>query len=275
MQYILKLFLFIGENKINYMKILYVNPWVGEFGWEVAWWSPLIRGIAQKYEKVIIACRFNTIHLYEYATEIVKISACAHNTYQGKLLSKMPVDWGKNGDIVCPTLLYKKYNIRPTISIYKDLSLNIISNHNVDIMCAFRIGKDKKEYPIELCDILVNLLISSGYTVGCFGDPNNYCPDGIIDLRTQSLKEQCAILGNAKCAIGHSSGTIHLASFCKCPHITWHVDKPWLNAKTLINRYNKYWNPFNTLMKYMPTGIPAPEDVIKEIQKLIGEKNNG
>lgn len=265
-------------EKMETKKILYAGPWVGEFGWEVAWWNPLIRCMSNRYDKTIVACRKNSVYLYEYAAEIVEISACSTtaSSYLGRLLHPMPQKWGKDGVIVSPKLLHNKYakdnhSILIPEATCINLSSTTISKSNVDIMCNFRIGKDHKEYPPEMCDMLVNLLIDSGYTVGCFGSSNDYCPKNALDLRTHSLGKQCEILGSAKCAVGHSSGAMHLASFCGCPHITWHVKRSWLNTEAIISRYRKDWNPFNIPMHYMMNDVPQPEDVVKEIENLLNE----
>lgn len=257
---------------------LYVGPWIGEFGWELCWWSSIIRRISVQYDEVIVACRKNSSYLYEYATEIIEISACptTASSYLGRLLSKMPPKWGENGTIISPKSLYEKHkDNNHSILIPEALCINLspkmISKNSVDIMCNFRVGKDHKEYPPKMCDILVNLLLSAGYTVGCFGSLSDYCPEKALDFRNYGLEEQCAILGNAKCAVGHSSGAMHLASFCGCLHIIWHVKRPWLNVEMLTNRYRKYWNPFNTSMHYITNNIPQPEDVTKEIKKLLNE----
>ncbi len=259
-------------------KILYAGPWVGEFGWELSWWNPLIRGMSCQYDEVVVACRKNSVHLYEYATEIIEISTCptTASSYLGRLLTKMPLRWGENGDIVSPESLYMKYkrsnhSILIPEAICINLSPKMIPQNSVDIVCNFRTGKDRKEYPQEMCDILVDLLIAVGYTVGCFGTSRDYCPERALDFRNYNLKEQCAILGSAKCAVGHSSGAMHLASFCGCPHITWHVKRSWLNTETLIDKYRKYWNPLKTQMHYMTNNIPQPENVVKEIEEFLNK----
>lgn len=260
------------------MTILYVSPWTGEFGWEVGWWNPLIRGLARQYDQVIVACRSTSIYLYEYATKIIEIPAqttVTFNDHLERLLYKLPADWGHKGEQVEPKILYAYY--KPTGHLTsvldgRNLSLGTTSDKHVDIMCNFRKGEQKKkqkEYPLELCDALVRLLTQSGYSIGCFGGLTDYCPNETIDFRNNSLAEQCAILGTAKCAIGHSSGAMHLASFCRCPHIIWHVERIGLNPESLIRRYQNDWNPLATPIRYIPDAVPSPESVVETIKGFI------
>lgn len=256
------------------MTILYVNPWTGEFGWEVGWWNPLIRGLARRYDKIIVACRPTSIYLYEYATEIIEIPAqttVTLNDHLEPLLCKLPADWGHNGEQVKPKTLYAHH--KPTghstlVLDGRDLSLGTTSDKHVDIMCNFRRGK-QKEYPSKLCDTLVQLLIQSGYSVGCFGSLADYCPNETIDLRNNSLAEQCAVLGMAKCAVGHSSGAMHLASFCRCPHVIWHNGKHWIGEKLTIRRYQNNWNPLATPMRYITDEIPSPKSIAETIKSFV------
>lgn len=256
------------------MTILYVSPWTGEFGWEVGWWNPLIRGLARRYDQVIVACRPTSIYLYEYATKIIKIpehTSITFNDHLERLSYELPIYWGIRGDQVKPKILYAHY--KPTGHLTsvldgKDLSLGTTSKEHVDIMCNFRRGKQQKEYPSELCDTLVRLLVQSGYSVGCFGSSVDYCPNGTTDFRNKSLAEQCAILGTAKCAVGHSSGAMHLASFCRCPHIVWHVKQTGIDPEALRCRYQNGWNPLATPIQYICDNIPSPDKVVQNIKTL-------
>ena len=49
------------------MKTLYAGPWVGEFGWELCWWNPVVRHYAAEYDRVIVATHESSQYLYEFA----------------------------------------------------------------------------------------------------------------------------------------------------------------------------------------------------------------
>lgn len=86
-----------------------------------------------------------------------------------------------------------------------------------------------------------------------------------------------SILGNAKLCIGPSSGAMHLASLCGCPHIVISDSKKWnLGSKKGTNRerYETEWNPFKTETIVIDQyGWQPPVDIVlEEVKKFLERK---
>jgi hypothetical protein len=125
-----------------------------------------------------------------------------------------------------------------------------------------------KHYPADRCAEVVARLREAGLTVACYGGPDNYWFDDTIDLRGAPLEIQCAALGGARCALGPSSGTLHLASLCNCPHLTWSaIDR------SVAIRYQEPWNPLGTRVRFLTTPEPDPEEVYSGVLELMEDSN--
>ncbi len=254
------------------MKRVHFGPWVGEFGWELCIWSPYIRRMAKKYGHVIVSSRPTSRYLYEFADEFIGIEAKSRSGFGGSTVKKLQ-------KIVKAEHFVPGKNISRIMSSYEkdregDFEYRCLSpDHQIwvaDVMFAFRSNKKQggreKSYKKEECGRLVELFLKKGISVACYGGRDNYWFEGTVDIRGAALEEQCSALSVAKCAIGPSSGTIHLASLCKCPHIVWFgLDRP----KGLRRRYEENWNPFKTSVVYLKQKNPAPQEVLEEAIKLI------
>jgi len=256
------------------MKSIYCGPYVGEFGWELCWWNPLARYYAEQYDRVIVAAPSGSQYLYEFADTFIPLQAIGVTYWEGQLEGDPPVipaDF-----YLDPRTEFARYAGEPdkisTKKMWKSLAPDN-AVHVADILCAFRPQKkigDKliagKEYPIDKCQQIVDMLRSQGLSVACFGGLDNHCPSGTIDLRGRVLEEQCSALAAAKCVVGPSSGPIHLASLCGCPHVTWIASI----HHTLEQRYTKLWNPFNTPAKFIcHNRLPSPREIVGHVEIML------
>ena len=253
------------------MSVLYAGPWKGEFGWELCGWNPAVRSLAKRYDRVVVASHAASEYLYEFADEFIPLEAQGWSVCSGRLQGVPPV-------------VASDYHLRPE-SVLKGVGAFLDSEYPrqwrrlatpesppvADILCAFRPSKQhisksqanaSKSYPREMCESLVGMLMSHGLSVACFGGSDNWWFDGAVDLRGRPLSEQCAALGGAMCAAGPSSGTMHLASLCGCPHVTWYTP---LTHPRLKERYRKKWNPSGTPRWFLDGKPPQPADVVKSI----------
>ena len=251
------------------MSTLYAGPWIGEFGWELCWWNPIVRHHAAKYDRVIVASHEQSHHLYEFADEFIPLKTDGGYSFRrGTLYSPRPQVEADH------YLSPDKFGQGETNRAWRNLAPQEVVK-TADVLCAFRPPKQArasesttgKHYPDEKCKKVVELLLARGFTVGCYGLKSNHWFDGTIDLRGTPLDELCAILAGAQCAIGSSSGTIHLASLCGCPHVTWFGT----THGGLVRRYKKEWNPFSTPVVFLPQKPPEPETIIEAVESLLPE----
>jgi len=255
--------------------VLYAGPWYGEFGWELCAWNPAVRHMAPLYDRVVVASHAASEYLYEFADEFVPLEAEGWSMWEGKLRSPRPViaaartvrppevlgGYGSKLDSVFPRSWRR---LAPETPIKAS-----------DVLCAFRppkkhISKPRankaKSYPREMCAKLVDILLSRGLSVACFGGRDNWWFEGTSDLRGRPLPEQCSALAAAGCAVGPSSGTMHLASLCGCPHVTWYTPQ---THRGLSRRYASDWNPFGTPVQFLPGHPPTPEQVAHAVRLFI------
>ena len=254
---------------------LYAGPWYGEFGWELCGWNPAVRHAARFYDRVVVASHASSRHLYEFADEFLPLEAEGWSMWEGNLHSPRPQvaatraltpqevlgGYGSKLDSVFPRAWRRLAPPNP--------------ERSADVLCAFRPPKKhisaprankEKSYPEEMCARVVDALLSIGLSVACFGGQDNWWFDGAIDLRGRPLAEQCGALAAAACALGPSSGTMHLASLCGCPHVTWYTPR---THKNLHKRYEKGWNPFGTAVQFLPGHPSTPEQVVHAARLFI------
>jgi hypothetical protein len=271
---------FAGSAKDS---VLFAGPWVGEFGWELCWWNPMVRFLAESYEHVIIAAPESSRYLYEFASEFIPLRTEGWRFTEGRLLTRVP-GVCRGSKTLDPATLFEEFGMQecdalktgePSLTPKKWRLLAPASPGPfvADVLCAFRPEKriedrvvSGKEYSEEKCAELVELLIQAGLEVACYGGPDNYWFEGTKDLRGMPLEVQCSALSSAKCAVGPSSAPLHLASLCKCPHVTWSRI-----AQDIAIRYEAHWNPFDTYACFITTPDPEPAEIVEEVLRTIAD----
>lgn len=258
------------------MKTLYAGHWVGEFGWELCWWNPMVRYYSKQSDHTTVSAPESSRYLYEFADIFIPLQTESTTYWEGKLKGDPPIVSANL--FLDPQTEFARYADEPDRVSTKRAWKSLIPDdviHKADILCAFRpqkkIGKrliSGKEYPLAKCQKLVEMLMSQGLSVACFGGVDNHCPNGAIDIRGQSLERQCISIAAAKCVVGPSSGPIHLSSLCGCPHVTWIAS----SHRTLEQRYTKLWNPFDTPVRFVcQNRLPSPNEVMQHIKILLNE----
>jgi len=261
--------------------LVFAGPWVGEFGWELCWWNPLLRSLAESVEHVIVAAPESSRYLYEFASEFVPLETEGWRFAEGRLFSKLPRVC--NGcKTLSPEALWQEFGLqecralksgKPTLTPkkWRLLAPGKPGPFVADVLCAFRPPKivadqlvEGKDYDQEKSAELVDLLLRAGLSVACYGGKDNYCFDGAIDLRGKPLEAQCSALSAAKCAVGPSSAPLHLASLCNCPHITWSR----ISGDIAI-RYESHWNPFSTPSSFLDMPDPSPSEIAEQVMRLV------
>lgn len=252
------------------MEKLYAGPWAGEFGWEICSWTPCLRHIAQAYNEVVIETVPGSEYLYEFADRIITNPREPDFDMYTGTPKKPQYDPGEGFEILTPKHFWHKHARKEFRAIRvagkaKDVppkkwrKLGTEEQEFVaDVMCAFRGPKrfrgrsyPEKQWSEERCIALSNMFLEAGYSVACYGGEDNLYVEGTIDFRGVPLDKLCGALSRARVAVGPSSGTIHLASSCGTPHVTWY-GRPVVS----MERYMSYWNPFDTPVIFVD--VPQP-----------------
>lgn len=78
-----------------------------------------------------------------------------------------------------------------------------------------------------------------------------------VDIYAPALDEAIEQLSATRLAAGASTGGLHLASLCRCPHFVWGPgdERRWTRLRmTNQQRYETIWNPLGTPCRYEPWG---------------------
>lgn len=226
------------------MRVLVAGPDNGmEFGWFLMRWQAKIRKMSREYDKTFVITSADRIGAYK--------DFARHYTFMPDELkpdmwrfSHCTVDYVIPNRQMCCSVEPQEF-----IKFGKGDFPKCIVLHP-------RKKKDGREWGINKWKEFLNLL--SVYiggtipivTIGSNGHvyviPDNENLTNFIDA---PFEKTTNILSNAHLCIGPSSGPMHLASLCSCPHLIWTDDKVWnlgIKKGTNRERYETVWNPFDT-----------------------------
>lgn len=255
------------------MKTLVAGAWLGELGWEVSTWIPAIRRHSRKFDKTVIVCRKGHDDLYEFADQVF---------YYDK--KGLPDRWLLNGKKVkMPNAIKRAYPdakiVEPTRKVCMDWKREYFKYGEKQDDCAYdfviharactKYNQRSWNWPKPRYRKVLEALKLQ--RVCCIGTEAHHI-EGTEDKRNIPLKEVCDILASSKVCVGTSSGIMHLASMCGCPHVVFTWDK-WQKSINGTNkdRYIKIWNPLHTKVKVLQGKIwhPPVEKVVKAVEKFL------
>jgi hypothetical protein len=226
-----------------------VGYWVGEFGWEIMAWVPWLRNKAQKTESMTVGCIEGHEYLYsDFASDVVTIPDT-----QGK--NMWWCDGNKThplkGGIVpsreeCMNDVERKYFRYGKIgATEKHIYIHARATENM------RTGS--RNWTVEKWGELVDGLSHDSdcciVSIGSMDGAHHI--GGTVDARGIRLQDLCDLLANGIACIGPSSGPMHLASMCGCPHVVWSDDRKQVIGCTNKERYETAWNPLNTKCRFI------------------------
>lgn len=261
------------------MKTLTAGPWVGEFGWELFCWQASLRAIAKDYDNVIVCARPGHEALYsDFCTEYIPFSAdvnlCSgrRNFLRSKkdpfacIKSTAHISCKKLGE---PREFIKFGHANPELKF--DIVMHarrIQSPKSVRHAEKKMASKLSRNWDLDKWNDLAARLLNEGLRVCSVGaETAAYHVQGSEKFLGVPLSKLVDLFASSKLAIGPSSGPMHLASLCGCPHFVW-------TAKCNIKRYNHLWNPLNTPVQLLvdETWNPSVNDVFKGVMKVYNER---
>jgi len=247
-------------------RVLIFGPDVGvEFGWLLVKVIPKIRHMALNFDKTHVITSTDRMFAYkDFAkpytemTETFKQNMCGfHRT---KITYVHPTK-----ELCCGPAknLFYKYGRR--------------SNVNPCVVVHMRNKGDGREWPVKTWETFIDGLRKITklpiYSIGT--QVHRELDHNKVDRPLYG--STASILGNAKLCIGPSSGPMHLASLCGCPHVVISDSKKWnLGGKKGTNRqrYETEWNPFGTeaIVIDQYGWKPNPDIVLGEVKKFLERK---
>ena len=242
-------------------KTLIAGPWVGEFGWELFAWQAYVRSLSRNFDKVAILCRESSKEIYsDFTDEYIFIEADGmadsffmHGVNSDSILREAMID--SKHLLTKSTTIFKprrigmppfthytspisigKWNIKPE---YIKFGKKGTPKYDYVFHARNRELRKEDNWNVSKWNKLLELLPKNSRVASIGTKQESHAINGTDDLRGASLSEVFDALRNAKCAFGPSSGPMHLASLCGCPHVVWSIQS---NQK----RYLDNWNPLKT-----------------------------
>lgn len=244
--------------------MIWAAPFLGEFGWEVAVWSPWLRYQQDRLQlPMTVVCERGKALLYEDFAEVEEIDHsvylrdCQHAlTPKGAKIGKHDyenfVTEVAGGVQKCITPIDLQVNWAggppaPKFHIYKSYGVDIIDFEcdRVSIHARSHQHADRNWSPARWGS-LVSQLKSDGYDVMSIGskDAALYI-EGTTDERSVSLERLAELISLSDFVVGPSSGPLAFAMLCETRVVWWsaHVKNG--------PRFDSVWNPFGVKVTHV------------------------
>lgn len=263
---------------------LVVAPYIGEFGWELMNWQARVRHVVMHggHRRVVICARTDRHPLYAYPGEEGRVVFCPLGGFdlpgyanddhridadnhpyrpdylRGVIEAKVSVACARLGiDTADAEMLIPEYTSRmwPTSATHQDFAeFRLGESVTTDVLLVprNRALMEERNQPTDWWDELVERLRGRGL---------------VVEVYTPRLDEAIRQLSRTRLAVGASTGGLHLASLCRCPHYVWGPgDEARWTALGMTNRqrYETVWNPFGTPCRFDECGWQPSVDLVVE-----------
>jgi hypothetical protein len=264
-------------------RILVAGPYVGEFGHELMDWQPWVRAQIPRHDEVHVITYPGRDYLYpgckvHYHDVKLENAGYKHGRFPPRQLAEMAqkkaAELGlKNYDLMTALNVCTTYHQRFLLPAKFELLGKPPAPEKIRDL-AFHFRQVKKEgpdqtrnYPLELCDRVVELCHAAGLNFFCVGHPRYaYCPDGVEDRRSEDLAVSVGHICSARLLAGELSGPMHLAQLSGVPILIW-ADGQWRLDN--CERWNVFRVP--TYIVANDTHQPPPKRVAKKIVEALAD----
>ncbi len=273
-------------------RTLVVPPYPGEFGWELMNWQGRVRWLVEhgEYYRVVICAASDRRALYAHRAYDRDVIFCPipRLEWPGAACEDHRID--ENGGRLDPAHLRHlagvaarhaceqygidvagaefftpdyRASIWPTNRAHQTFAeMRQASAIATDILLIPRERSvaTERNHPRAWWDDLAERLRSVGLT---------------IEWYTPRLDNAIRQLSRTRLAVGASTGGLHLAGLCRCPHFVWGsgAESRWTQlCITNRQRYETVWNPFGTPCRYDECGWqPAVVRVVERVLRALSE----
>src|ERR1017187_3321724 len=215
-------------------RILVAGPYVGEFGHELMDWQPWVRAQIARHDEVHVITYPGRDYLYpgcrvHYHDIPLEKAGYRHGRFSPRQLEAMARKKAAE-------LGLTDYDLMTALHICTSFHQRFLLPAKFELLgqppaaeqirdLAFHFRQVKKEgpdqtrnYPLELCDRVVEFCRAQGLSFFCIGHPHfSYCPTGVEDRRSEDLAASVAAIHSARLLAGELSGPVHLAQLCGTP----------------------------------------------------------
>ncbi len=252
-----------------------IAPYIGEFGWEVMNWQARLRWMIERRnaeswvivappdrrslfidllskDNRIVFCPCRTPAMPGHASEDYRVDENGQRINQDQLRQSLiqftraacrqaglSID---DAEIVTPPLDGTLFPTRPAHQTFVSFRRDVPVDTDVLLIPRSRAVATERNQPQDWWEALTVRLTDRGFKVA------------VMQTRLDLAIEQLSV---ARLAVGASTGGLHLASLCECPHYVWGPgdDQRW-TAQRISNRqrYETVWNPLGTACRYDALG---------------------
>ena len=274
-------------------RVLVTTPFVGELGWEIFSWQPLIRSLAisEPWDKIIVYTRPGRSLLYPWAEvrdnppgpdhepecllwhDFDKTKTAEFNAMTSIVTESAKAEFGPDAAIFSIASLdrfnYPFYE-RGSPDLLKIPVIDADNdNQPLIVLCVRdRPMSDYRNWPIQKWRDLAEKLPGNVKVVGkvqnkcawedVFANSDNRIN---LDVNETTIDDLIHLFSVTDLAIGGSTGTLHLASRCACDHLVWGGEKE-------VHRYAET-NWFGARHKVMEVGWdPEVVEVIETAKEM-------
>lgn len=264
------------------MRVLVTAPFVGEVGWELMAWQGRVRRLfhAGGYDQLVVAGAARKSGFYDdmpldYRT--VDLSGLPGVAYEDRRCdrdSRQPVDAGAIRQLVSPSveqvvsgMVCRGHEVETLWPAYEGRFLPCHHEHQEFIRFH---GRCPKPGPNPWV-VLVKRTRDFGADNWSKADWHRI-EQGLRrrGIQTSTLPHDSTtaieMLSACDLAVGQSTGGLHLAALCGCPHLVWGFPYFWSRwSLTNRQRYETIWNPLATPVRmYEIDQLPDPRDAVEE-----------
>ncbi len=253
---------------------LVVAPYIGEFGWELMNWQGRVRRVIaeSRHERVVICAEPDRRPIYVQSPRDDRVVFCpvhkldmpGHRNEDHRVHDDgTPVDaemlrravessvWqalrgtgvsAANADLMLPSMDGTLWTTGNGQQEFVDLRVACPIEHDIVLVPRIRSLAEERNRPTAWWEEIAQRLEARGARVA------------IYQPRMDAAIRQ---LSGARLAIGASTGGLHLAALCRCPHYVWGCgnEDRWTSiGMSNRQRYETMWNPFGTPCRYDECG---------------------
>lgn len=266
-------------------KTLVTSPFIGELGWEVFSWQPLLHELRnqQPWDKMVVYTRPGRSLMYPWAEvrtnpegpdfeaecllwhDFDEAKQKAFNQMTESVVASAKAEFGEAHAAIFSIASLGRFNIphyergRPDLLRVKDVPerwTRLKKDGPLIVLCVRdRKMSDYRNWPKEQWRKMADGLPGTVVVTGRSDDPAGWTDalaaleNVYVDINETTIDDLIQLFSVADLAIGGSTGTLHLASRCACPHLVWGGEKEvlryaetnWFGAQHKVLEVG--WNP--------------------------------
>lgn len=252
-------------------RLIFAEPWIGEFGWELMHWAPALRHLSRTHDVAVCAPSGSKLLYEDFCVRFHPHNLVSENcSGPDPRDSSVKAAAGRLTDHLC---LENGYDRR------------IAPSANLKAECEFiELGREtprKTVYDVVLhprvraCRSYANYRVTYWIDlIKRLGDLNvaviKACqtyrlPCSCQEVKIESVAEAVSLLRSCSLFVGPDSGTLHLAGLCGTPRLTWLCDYYNAHFKAMQSvRLTRIWNPIGALTAFASLSSFQPEPACLE-----------